>query len=110
MTAAPMIEVADLHKHFGALHVLRGIDLSVARGRGGVHHRPVRLAASRTLLRCLNQLEVAERGRIRIDGELIAYRDEIGGALRPLANRAVGARCARSIGMVFQQLQPVPAS
>ena len=60
-----------------------------------------------TLLRCLNHLEVAERGRIRIDGK-VAYRDEnAGGVFRPHSNRAVAAVRAQ-VGMVFQQFNLFP--
>ncbi len=59
MTASrPMIEVAGLHKHFGPLHVLRGIDLSVATGEVVCIIGPSGSGQS-TLLRCLNHLEVA---------------------------------------------------
>jgi ABC-type polar amino acid transport system ATPase subunit len=100
-----MIEVADLHKHFGPLHVLRGIDLSVAAGEVVCIIGPSGSGKS-TLLRCLNHLEVAERGRICIDGK-VAYRDEAEGKFRPHSNRAVAAVRAQ-VGMVFQQFNLFP--
>jgi ABC-type polar amino acid transport system ATPase subunit len=103
--ARPMIEVADLHKHFGPLHVLRGIDLSVAVGEVVCIIGPSGSGKS-TLLRCLNHLEVAERGRIRIDGKIV-YRDEEGGVFRPHSNRAVAGVRAQ-VGMVFQQFNLFP--
>jgi polar amino acid transport system ATP-binding protein len=103
--ARPMIEVEGLHKHFGPLHVLRGIDLSVAAGEVVCIIGPSGSGKS-TLLRCLNHLEVAEQGRIRIDGKT-AYRDEAGGVFRPHSNRAVAAVRAQ-VGMVFQQFNLFP--
>jgi ABC-type polar amino acid transport system ATPase subunit len=101
----PMIEIEDLHKHFGPLHVLRGIDLSVAVGEVVCIIGPSGSGKS-TLLRCVNHLEVAERGRIRIDGKL-AYREEVSGIFRSHSNRAVAAVRAQ-VGMVFQQFNLFP--
>jgi ABC-type polar amino acid transport system ATPase subunit len=101
----PMIEVEGLHKYFGPLHVLRGIDLSVATGEVVCIIGPSGSGKS-TLLRCINHLEVAQQGRIRIDGE-IAYRDEVGDAFRAHSNRAVAAVRAQ-VGMVFQHFNLFP--
>jgi ectoine/hydroxyectoine ABC transporter ATP-binding protein len=101
----PMIEVEDLHKYFGPLHVLRGIDLSVATGEVVCIIGPSGSGKS-TLLRCINHLEVAQQGRIRIDGKL-AYRDEEGGAFKAHSNRAVAAVRAQ-VGMVFQHFNLFP--
>jgi polar amino acid transport system ATP-binding protein len=101
----PMIEIEGLHKHFGAQHVLRGIDLSVAIGEVVCIIGPSGSGKS-TLLRCINHLEIAEQGRIRIDGQL-AYRDEVGGAFRAHSNRAVSAVRAQ-VGMVFQHFNLFP--
>jgi len=102
----PMIEIEGLHKHFGALHVLRGIDLSVAVGEVVCIIGPSGSGKS-TLLRCINHLEVAESGRILIDGQL-AYRDEgAGGTFRAHSNRAISAVRAQ-VGMVFQHFNLFP--
>ncbi|HEY2618780.1 MAG TPA: amino acid ABC transporter ATP-binding protein [Acetobacteraceae bacterium] len=101
----PMIEIEGLHKYFGALHVLQGIDLSVAAGEVVCIIGPSGSGKS-TLLRCINHLEVAQQGRIRIDGE-IAYRDEVGGVFRAHSNRAVSAVRAQ-VGMVFQHFNLFP--
>jgi ABC-type polar amino acid transport system ATPase subunit len=103
--APPMIEVDGLHKYFGPLHVLRGIDMSVAVGEVVCIIGPSGSGKS-TLLRCLNHLEVAQQGRIRIDGKT-AYREEEGGVFRPHSNRVVAAVRAQ-IGMVFQQFNLFP--
>jgi ABC-type polar amino acid transport system ATPase subunit len=101
----PMIKIEDLHKHFGSLHVLRGIDLSVAVGEVVCIIGPSGSGKS-TLLRCINHLEIAEQGRIRIDGELV-YRDEVAGGFRAHSNRAIAAVRAQ-VGMVFQHFNLFP--
>jgi polar amino acid transport system ATP-binding protein len=102
---APMIELEGLHKHFGPLHVLKGIDLSVAAGEVVCIIGPSGSGKS-TLLRCINYLEVPERGRISIDGD-VAYRDERNGSFRPHHNRAIAA-VRTKVGMVFQQFNLFP--
>jgi polar amino acid transport system ATP-binding protein len=100
-----MIEIAGLHKYFGALHVLKGIDLSVSIGEVVCIIGPSGSGKS-TLLRCINHLEIAEKGQIRIDGELV-YRDEVGGIFRAHSNRQIAAVRAQ-VGMVFQQFNLFP--
>ena len=104
-TGKPMVEIEGLHKHFGTQHVLKGIDLAVNAGEVVCIIGPSGSGKS-TLLRCINHLEIAERGRIRIDGQL-AYRDEIGGVFRPHSNRAISAVRAQ-VGMVFQHFNLFP--
>jgi ABC-type polar amino acid transport system ATPase subunit len=82
-----MIRVQNLHKHFGALHVLKGIDLDVAAGEKICIIGPSGSGKS-TLLRCLNHLEEPDEGTIELDGV------PVGGA------GINGLRAA--IGMVFQ--------
>jgi ABC-type polar amino acid transport system ATPase subunit len=101
----PMIEIEGLHKHFGDNHVLRGIDLAVTAGEVVCIIGPSGSGKS-TLLRCINHLEIAEKGRIRIDGQL-AYRNENDGVFRPHSNRAISAVRAQ-VGMVFQQFNLFP--
>ena len=103
--ARPMIEVEDLHKHFGPLHVLDGINLRVMAGEVVCIIGPSGSGKS-TLLRCINHLEVPQRGRIRIDGK-IAYRDEVEGGFRRHRDRAVAAVRAQ-VGMVFQHFNLFP--
>ena len=100
-----MIEIEDVHKYFGALHVLRGINLSVPAGEVVCIIGPSGSGKS-TLLRCINHLEVPGRGRIRIDGAL-AYRDEVAGAFRAHSNRAIAA-VRTKVGMVFQHFNLFP--
>ncbi|MEV0680697.1 amino acid ABC transporter ATP-binding protein [Actinosynnema sp. NPDC050436] len=97
MTAA--VRVTGLHKSFNGTPVLRGVDLSVARGSVTCVIGPSGSGKS-TLLRCLNHLEKPDRGEVEVGGELVGYRRH-GGKLHELKERAVAAQRA-SIGMVFQ--------
>ena len=70
-----MIEIRGLQKAFGAVGVLRGIDLDIADGevvaligRSG--------CGKTTLLRCINFLETYEAGEIRLDGQPLWYGGE----------------------------------
>ncbi|HME27818.1 MAG TPA: amino acid ABC transporter ATP-binding protein [Acetobacteraceae bacterium] len=100
-----MIEIEGLHKYFGTLHVLDGIDLSVAAGEVVCIIGPSGSGKS-TLLRCINHLETPETGRILIDGQRV-YRDEVGGIFRAHSNRAIAAVRAQ-VGMVFQHFNLFP--
>jgi polar amino acid transport system ATP-binding protein len=103
---APMIRVEGLHKRFGTVHVLRGIDLAVGRGEVVCIIGPSGSGKS-TLLRCINYLETPEQGRIEIDG-VVAFRDDApGGGYRQHSNRAIAAVRAR-VGMVFQSFNLFP--
>ncbi len=105
MSALPMIELQGIDKHYGDLHVLRDINLSVAHGEVVCIIGPSGSGKS-TLLRCINNLEEVDRGRILIDGKL-AYRDEADGRVRNHSYRAVAAVRAQ-VGMVFQHFNLFP--
>lgn len=62
-----MIEFQDVHKHFGALHVLNGINLTVHEGEVIVIIGPSGSGKS-TLIRTVNRLEGIERGRLVVNG------------------------------------------
>ena len=90
-----LLKVEGLHKHYGALHVLRGIDLTVRRGEVVVLIGPSGSGKS-SLLRCLNRLEDPSAGHIYIDGVDIAAPGVKLPAIR------------RNIGMVFQHFNLFP--
>lgn len=104
----PMVMVTGLHKEFGALHILKGIDLEVAPGEVCVLLGPSGSGKS-TLLRCLNQLETFEAGEIRIGGERIGFAEDPlpDGRLRRLPASQIAAQRSR-IGMVFQRFNLFP--
>jgi glutamate transport system ATP-binding protein len=89
MAANPLVVMERVNKHFGDLHVLHDIDLTVDQGEVVVVVGPSGSGKS-TLCRCLNRLEPIQSGRILIDGEPLP---EEGKAL---------ARLRADVGMVFQ--------
>ena len=95
-----MVKVEGVHKRFGRLEALRGVDLLVQRAEVTVIVGPSGSGKS-TLLACINHLERIDAGRIWVDGELVGYRQE-GDELYELREREVAARRAH-IGMVFQR-------
>jgi polar amino acid transport system ATP-binding protein len=100
-----MVLAEGLHKRFGRLEVLRGIDLKVARQEVMCIIGPSGSGKS-TLLRCINHLEKINAGRLWVDGELVGYRQQ-GGRLYELREREICAKRAE-IGMVFQQFSLFP--
>ncbi len=100
-----LVRVEQVHKRFGALEVLKGVDLRVRPGEVTVVIGPSGSGKS-TLLRCINHLEKINAGRIWVDGELIGYRER-DGKLHELREREVAAQ-RRAIGMVFQQFNLFP--
>jgi polar amino acid transport system ATP-binding protein len=101
----PMVEAADVHKRFGRVEVLRGIDLTVQPGEVACIIGPSGSGKS-TFLRCINHLERIDAGQMRVNGELVGYR-ESGGKLYELRESEV-ARQRRDIGMVFQRFNLFP--
>ena len=100
-----MLRCEQVWKRFGKTEVLKGIDLEVNRGEVFVIVGPSGSGKS-TLLRCINHLEVIDKGRIYIDGELLGYR-EVNGVLKEQDERST-ARMRASIGLVFQQFNLFP--
>jgi polar amino acid transport system ATP-binding protein len=92
---APIIAFQGVNKWFGKLHVLRDVDLEVARGEVLVVCGPSGSGKS-TLIRCINRLEPIQSGRLVVDGQ------DVNGAGIDLA------RLRAEIGMVFQQFNLYP--
>ena len=101
----PMVRSLDVHKHFGRLEVLRGVNIDVAQGEVVVIIGPSG-SGKTTFLRCINHLERLDGGRIYVDGELVGYREK-NGRLVEDSERAV-ARKRAAIGMVFQRFNLFP--
>ena len=91
----PAIDVIDLHKSFGDLEVLKGIDFHVDHGEVVVVIGPSGSGKS-TLLRCVNRLEEAQSGQILVEGEDITHPDAEVDVIRT------------RIGMVFQNFNLFP--
>jgi len=100
-----MVKSEAVHKSFGALEVLRGIDLEVAAGDVMCLIGPSGSGKS-TFLRLINHLEKLDAGRLWVDGELVGYRQQ-GDKLYELKDREVCAKRAE-IGMVFQRFNLFP--
>jgi ABC-type polar amino acid transport system ATPase subunit len=95
MPGKPIVEARGIHKHFGAHHVLKGVDLVLAERELAFVIGPSGSGKS-TLLRCLNRLEEPTSGSVTVDGvDLLDPRTDI--------NRA-----RQRIGMVFQSFNLYP--
>jgi polar amino acid transport system ATP-binding protein len=95
-----MIEIRDLHKRFGSVEVLKGIDLDIEAGKVVVVIGPSGSGKS-TLLRCINHLERPDGGYVRVGGEFVGYR-VVGDRLHEVREQDLCAARA-AIGMVFQR-------
>ncbi|QRX96880.1 amino acid ABC transporter ATP-binding protein [Streptomyces sp. A1-5] len=100
-----MVEIRSVHKSFGSVEVLRGIDLEVAAGRVTVVLGPSGSGKS-TLLRTINHLEKVDRGWISVDGALVGYRKS-GDRLYELREREI-LKQRTGIGFVFQNFNLFP--
>lgn len=100
-----IVKVENLHKSFHSLHVLKGINLAVKKGEIVSVIGPSGSGKS-TLLRCLNHLEVADKGSISFEGQYIAKADSTGKAVYK-SNKEVLAICS-NLGMVFQNFNLFP--
>ncbi|MEU3984934.1 amino acid ABC transporter ATP-binding protein [Streptomyces sp. NPDC026672] len=100
-----MVDIRSVHKSFGTLDVLKGIDLQVRTGEVTVVLGPSGSGKS-TLLRTVNHLEKVDRGAISVDGTLIGYRRS-GDKLYELPEREVLKQRTR-IGFVFQNFHLFP--
>src|SRR6184192_538467 len=105
MAGTPMVKAEAVHKNFGRLEVLRGIDLEVAPGEVMCMIGPSGSGKS-TFLRCINHLEKIDAGRLYVDGSLVGYRQQ-GDKLYELRESEV-ARERAQIGMVFQRFNLFP--
>jgi len=105
-TMTPIIEITGLHKHFGELEVLRGIDLRVYPSEVVCLIGPSGSGKS-TLLRCINFLEAYERGSVVVNGQLIGYQRRADGSLHRCTPAQVRL-ARRDLGMVFQQFNLWP--
>ena len=100
-----MVKAEQVHKSFGHLEVLKGIDLEVAPREVMCIVGPSGSGKS-TFLRCINHLEQISAGRLYVDGQLVGYREH-GGKLHELRDREVAAQ-RKDIGMVFQRFNLFP--
>lgn len=105
----PAVKAVQVHKAFGPLHVLKGIDLTVMPGTVTVILGPSGSGKS-TFLRLINQLETLTGGSIEVDGELIGYKHVTKNGqdmLQTLDDKEIAAQRSR-LGMVFQRFNLFP--
>jgi polar amino acid transport system ATP-binding protein len=95
-----MVEARGVHKHYGGVEVLKGVNLTVVRGEVTCLIGPSGSGKS-TLLRCINHLEKHDAGELRVDGELVGYEARAG-KLYELTDKKICAERSQ-IGMVFQR-------
>lgn len=93
-----MVRVENLHKHFGKLHVLKGITNRIMKGEVVVIIGPSGSGKS-TFLRCLNLLEMPTSGDIYIEGVNVIKRGE---------NRVSINKVRENVGIVFQSFNLFP--
>lgn len=102
----PAVKINTLHKSFGNLEVLKGIDLEIAQGEV-VCILGASGSGKSTLLRCINQLTIPERGTVFIKDEQIGFELTSKGNSRR-ARQATLAKQRSRIGYVFQQFNLWP--
>ncbi|WP_241109635.1 amino acid ABC transporter ATP-binding protein [Pseudomonas sp. MPFS] len=90
-----VIDIAGLNKFYGAFHVLHDIDLKVRQGERIVLCGPSGSGKS-TLIRCINRLEIAQKGQILVDRTDLAQ------------NTREAAKVRSQVGMVFQHFNLFP--
>ena len=100
------VSIKNLHKSFGDLEVLKGIDLDVGQGEVVCILGPSGSGKS-TLLRCINQLNNPDDGIVYINGDPIGNEVSSNGDLKK-ANQAMLAKQRSRIGYVFQQFNLWP--
>ncbi len=103
--AKHLVHAVNVTKAFHGTEVLKGIDMDVSKGEVVVLLGPSG-SGKTTFLRCINQLETIDGGRIWVDGDLMGF-DDRGGTLHHLTDKAVAAQ-RRDIGMVFQRFNLFP--
>ena len=101
----PLVHAVNVTKAFHGTEVLKGIDMDVRRGEVVVLLGPSG-SGKTTFLRCINQLETIDGGRIWVDGDLMGYEDR-DGTLHRLTDKAIAAQ-RRDIGMCFQRFNLFP--
>ncbi len=101
----PLVHAVNVTKSFHHNEVLKGIDMDVDRGQVVCLLGPSG-SGKTTFLRCINQLETIDGGRIWVDGDLMGYAER-NGKLYRLKDKQIAAQ-RREIGMVFQRFNLFP--
>ncbi|WP_139560791.1 ATP-binding cassette domain-containing protein [Klebsiella variicola] len=91
-----IVDIRNLHKHFGQNHVLNGVDLQIARGEI-VSIIGQSGSGKSTLLRCINGLESYQSGELRVESELV-----------DCSNKRALQQLRSNVGMIFQNFNLFP--
>lgn len=105
-TTTPAVQIDELHKSFGSLLVLKGVNLTAHAGEV-ISMIGSSGSGKSTFLRCINLLEQPDGGKVTIDGELIKMKPLSNGRLGP-ADMAQVERIRARVGMVFQNFNLWP--
>ncbi|MFT4068208.1 amino acid ABC transporter ATP-binding protein [Paraburkholderia sp.] len=105
MKASPLIDAQAIDKFYGAVQVLKNVNLQVSDGEVACLIGPSGAGKS-TLLRCINRLEAPDAGMVFIDGEPVGYRMK-GGRYHECDEKTLARQRAR-MGMVFQRFNLFP--
>ena len=103
--ATNILEIRNLHKRYGEVEVLKGVDCSMQQG-DVVCVIGSSGSGKTTMLRCINMLEEFNDGSIRIDGDEIGY--EMRGGIRHRKSEKEVTRQRALTGMAFQQFNLFP--
>lgn len=102
---SPLLRLENIHKNFGNLEVLKGIDLTLEKGKKVAVIGPSGCGKS-TLLRCINYMEIPSSGHVYMEGELFGER-KIENTFGKLSSKEL-AKQRSQIGMVFQSFNLWP--
>jgi polar amino acid transport system ATP-binding protein len=102
---SPLLRLENIHKNFGKLEVLKGIDLTLEKGKKVAVIGPSGCGKS-TLLRCINYMEIPSSGHVYMEGELFGER-KIENTFGKLSSKEL-AKQRSQIGMVFQSFNLWP--
>jgi polar amino acid transport system ATP-binding protein len=100
-----VVKAEQIHKYFGRLHVLQGIDMEVRKNEVVIIIGPSGSGKS-TFLRCINHLEKINSGHMYVNGRLIGYLERDGKLVEDSEQNI--ARQRAQIGMVFQRFNLFP--
>ena len=101
----PLVLAQEVHKSFGSVEVLKGINLQVQEGQVLCIIGPSGSGKS-TFIRCINHLEKIDSGRLLVDGHLVGYR-RVGTKLHEMRESEIAKR-REDVGMVFQHFNLFP--
>ena len=104
-TPEPIVRIQNVHKSYGDLQVLKGVDLDIDPGEVVCIIGPSG-SGKTTMLRCINFLEDYQQGSISVDGEMVGYREKNG--KRKAAPEKEIARLRAETAMVFQSFNLFP--